>query len=170
MTYPSVTVQQALDTFRDIQNVLIFTLLFFFLRKKNISNSECLIVHTVWLYPFFYKILISSVQSLSHVRLFVNSWTAAHQAPCPSPTPRVCSKSCSLSRWCHPAISSSVFPFSLCLQSFPESRSFPMSQFFTSGGQSIGVSASASVLPKNILHHNWIDYTIHSTKFNSPAI
>ena len=69
--------------------------------------------------------------------------------PCSSPTPRTCSNSCPLSRWNHPTISSSVVPFS-CLQSFPTSGSFPMSQFFTSGGQSIGASASASVLPMNI--------------------
>ena len=69
---------------------------------------------------------------------------------CPSPTPRACSNSCSLSRWCHANISSSAIPFSSCLQSFPASGSFRMSQFFTSGSQSIGVSASASVLPKNI--------------------
>ena len=68
---------------------------------------------------------------------------------CPSPTPRACSNSCPLSRWCHPTTSSSVIPFSY-LQSFPESRSFQMSQFFTWGGQTIGVSASASVLPMNI--------------------
>ena len=70
--------------------------------------------------------------------------------PCPSPTPRACSSSCPLSQWCHPAISSSVVPFSSCLQSFPASGSFPMSLFFASGGQSIGMSASASVLPINI--------------------
>ena len=70
--------------------------------------------------------------------------------PCPSPTPRIYSNSCSLSRWCHPTISSSVVPFSTCLQSFPASGSFQMSQLFTSGGQSIGVSASTSVLPMNI--------------------
>jgi len=70
--------------------------------------------------------------------------------PCPSPTPTVYSNSCQLSRWCHPTISSSVVPFSSHLQSFPASGSFQMSQFFTSGGQSIGVSASASVLPINI--------------------
>ena len=70
--------------------------------------------------------------------------------PCPSPTPGAYSNSCPLSQWCHPTISSSVVPFSSCLQSFPASRSFPMSQFFPSGGQSIGVSASASVLPMNI--------------------
>ena len=69
--------------------------------------------------------------------------------PCPSSTPRVHPNPCPLSRWCHPTISSSVIPFS-CPQSFPASGSFPMSQFFASGGQSIGVSASASVLPMNI--------------------
>ena len=71
--------------------------------------------------------------------------------PCPLPTPRVYPNSCPWSRWCHPTISSSVISFSSCLQSFPELKSFPMSQFFTSGGQSIGASASAaSVLPMNI--------------------
>ena len=69
--------------------------------------------------------------------------------PSPSPTPRVYSNSCPLSRWCHPAISSSVIPFSSCPQSLPASGSFPMSQLFASGGRSIGVSASASVLPMN---------------------
>ena len=67
--------------------------------------------------------------------------------PCPSPTPGVYSNSCPLSQWCHPAISSSVVPFSSCPQSFPASGSFQMNQLFTSGGQSIGVSASTSVLP-----------------------
>ena len=70
--------------------------------------------------------------------------------PCLSPPPGACSNSCLSSRWCHPTISSSVVPFSSCLQSFPAPGSFQMSQFFTSGGQSIGVSASASVLPMNI--------------------
>ena len=69
--------------------------------------------------------------------------------PCPLPTPRVYSNSCPLSRWCHPTISS-VVPFSSCRQSFPASGSSQMSQFLASGGQSIGVSASTSVLPKNI--------------------
>ena len=69
--------------------------------------------------------------------------------PCPSPSPGVRSNSRPLSRWCHPAISSSVVPLSSCPQSLPASESFPMSQFFTWGGQSIGVSALASFLPKN---------------------
>ena len=72
--------------------------------------------------------------------------------PCPSPSPRACSNPCPLSRWCYLIISSSVVPFSFCLQSFPESGSLPVSQLFTSGGQS-GVSSSASVLPTNI--HGW---------------
>ena len=74
-----------------------------------------------------------------------------HTRPsCSSPTPRACSNSHPLSRWCHPTISSSVVPFSSCLQSFPASGSFPVSQFFTSVGKSIGVSATASVLLMNI--------------------
>ena len=70
--------------------------------------------------------------------------------PCPSPTPQAYSNSCPSHQWCHPTISSSVVPFSSRLQSFPESGSFPGSQFFISGGQRIPVSASASVLPLNI--------------------
>ena len=69
--------------------------------------------------------------------------------PCPSPTPRVYSNSCPLSQWCHPAISSFVIPFSSRLQSFPASESFQMSHFFSSGGQNIGVSVSASVSPSS---------------------
>ena len=69
--------------------------------------------------------------------------------PCPSPTPSVHSNSCPSSRWCHPAISSSVVPFSSCLQPLPASGSFPVSQLFTSGGQSTGVAALTSVLPMN---------------------
>ena len=71
-------------------------------------------------------------------------------SPCPSQTPGVYSNSCPSSQWCHPAISSSVVPFSSCPQSLPTSGSFPLSQLFAWGGQSIGVSASASVLPMNI--------------------
>ena len=70
--------------------------------------------------------------------------------PCPSPSPRACSSSCPLNQWCHPTISSSVISFSSCPQSFPASGFFPMRQLFASGGQSIGASASASVLPMNI--------------------
>ena len=88
----------------------------------------------------------SFVQLLSHVQLFM---TAACQASLSTPTPRAYSNPYPLSQWCHTTISSSVISFSSCLQSFPASGSFPMSQFFASGGQNIGVSASASVLPKN---------------------
>ena len=90
---------------------------------------------------FSCSVLSNSLQphGLQHTRL-----------PCPSPTPRTCSNSCPSSQWSHPTILSSVVPFSSCLQSFPASESFPVSQFFTSGGQSLGVSASASVLPMNI--------------------
>ena len=90
---------------------------------------------------FSHSVMSNSLRphGLQHARL-----------PCSSTTPRAYSNSCPLSRWCHPTISSSVIPFSSYLQSFPASGSFPMNQFFASGGQSIGVSASASVLPMNI--------------------
>ena len=92
-----------------------------------------------WWLLFTCSVVSNSLQphGLQHARL-----------PCPSLSPRVCSNSSS--RWCHPTISSSVVPFSSRLHSFPASGSFLMSQFFTSGGQRIGVSASASVLPMNI--------------------
>ena len=86
-------------------------------------------------------------------------WLQHTKLPCPSPTPRAYSNSCLSSRWCHPITSSSVIPFSSCLQSFPASGSFPVSQFFASGGQSIGVSASASVLPMNIQDWFPLDWT-----------
>ena len=128
---------------------------------------------------FSLSVQFSSVQSLSRVQLFATPWIAAcnvaivhHQLPeftqthahrvgdaiqpssmqccnCPSPTPRVYSNSCPSSWWCHPAISSSVIPFSSCPQSLPASGSFQMSQLFAWRGQSTGVSALASVLPVN---------------------
>ena len=79
--------------------------------------------------------------------------------PCPSPTPGVHSNSCPLSRWCHPAISFPGVPFSFCPQSLPASESFPMSQLFASGGQSIRVSASASVLPVNTQDWSLLGWT-----------
>ena len=90
----------------------------------------------------------SSLTAMSHSLWPHGLLHARH--PCPTPTPGACSNSCPLSRWCHPTISSSVIPFSSHLQYFPALGSCPMSQFLTSGGQSIGVSASASVLPMNI--------------------
>ena len=79
--------------------------------------------------------------------------------PCPSPTPRVHPNSCPLSWWCHPAISSSVVPFSSCLQSLPASEYFPMSQLFTWGGQNIGVSVLSSFLPKNTQDWSPLEWT-----------
>ena len=94
-------------------------------------------------------LIFSSVQLLNRVQLCVIPRTAHASPPCPSPNPGACSKSCPSSRWCHPTISSSVIPFSSCPQPFPASGSFQMSQLCASGGQSIGVSASASVLLMN---------------------
>ena len=84
--------------------------------------------------------------------------------PCPSPTPRVQSNSCPSGRWCHPAISSSVVPFSSCPQSLRASESFPMSQIFAWGGPSIGVSAVASFLPKNT--QGWSPLECHKTQYH----
>ena len=93
-------------------------------------------------------LLIAFVVSLSVMSDSLRPCSLQHaRLPCPSLSPRVCSKSCPLSWWCYVTILSSVFPFSSCPQSFPASGSFPMSRLFTSGGQSIGASASASVLP-----------------------
>ena len=104
---------------------------------------------------FFFNWSIVNLSSIqfSHSVMPDSLWPCGLQhtrLPCPSPTPRACSNSCPCSRWCHPTISSSAVPFSSRLQSFLASESFPVSQFFVSGGQSIGVSASASALPMNI--------------------
>ena len=114
----------------------------------------------IWItYQFSLSVTSNSSQphGLQHTRL-----------PCPSPTPWACSNSCVWSRWCHPTISSSFVPFSSCPQSFPASGSFPVSQLFKSGGQSTGVSASASVLPLNIqgwfpLGLTWFDLAVQGT-------
>ena len=101
------------------------------------SKTLCLLMYSV---QFSRSVVSDSLQphELQHAR-----------PPCPSPIPRVHSNSCASSRWCHPAISSSVIPFSSYPQSFPASGSFPTSQLFASGGQSIRVSASTSALPTN---------------------
>ena len=106
---------------------------------KPISDSKAILLVTP--IQFSQSVMSNSLRShgLQHAR-----------PPWPSPTPRVYSNSCPSSRWCHPTISSSVVPFSSCLQSFPASGCFLMSQFLASGGQSIGVPTSASVLPMNI--------------------
>ena len=117
----------------------------------------------VTLHIYFLKLIISSVfemvvvLSLSRVWPFVTPCNVACQAYLSFTISW--SSSCPLSQWCHPTISSSVVPFFSRLQSFPPSESFPVSQFFTSGGQSIGASASASVLPMNI----WVDFLLGLT-------
>ena len=103
---------------------------------------------TIWATRETHVLQFSSVQSLSHVWLWPHALQHARPPYKPLP-PRVYPNSCPLSRWCHPTISSSVIPFSSHLQSFPASGSFLMSQLFAWGGQSVGVSASASVLPMN---------------------
>ena len=99
---------------------------------------------------FLISVMLRSVHLLSLVQLFATPWTVAHQASLSITNSQSCSNSCPLSWWCHPTISSFVVPFSSCPHSYPAARSFPMNQFFTSDGQSIGASASASVLPVNI--------------------
>ena len=99
---------------------------------------------------FSFSVQFSSVQLLNRVWLFGTPWTAAWQASLSIPPPGACSNSCPSSQWCHPTIPSSVVPFSSCLQSCQASGSFPISQLFTSAGQSVGASTWASVLPMNI--------------------
>ena len=127
------------------------------LRKKCSSGDRVTVVLVIRLPCKHSPIQFSSVQSLSCVWLFA---TSQHSRPlCQSPTPGVHLNSCPSSRWCHPAISSSVVPFSSCPQSLPASRSFPMTQLFAWGSQSIGVSASASVLPMNTQDWSPLEWT-----------
>ena len=108
-----------------------------------------------------YFCFITSVQ-FSHWVVSDSLWPHESQhtrPPCPSPIPGVYPNSCPSSRWCHPAISSSVAPFSSCPQSLPASKSFPMSQLFAWSGQSTGVSALASFLPKNIQDWSPLEWT-----------
>ena len=112
-----------------------------FQKKKNLVLLYWL-YQSLWLCSFQFNCSVMSNALQPHGPQHT-------RPPCPSPTPRVYSKSCPLSRWCHPTISFSVVCFSSCLQSFPASGSFQKSQLFISGGQSFGVSASAPVLPVN---------------------
>ena len=110
-------------------------------------------INTVVIRLLILRMIDDDLHQFSHSVVSNSLWPHGLQhtwPPCPSPTTRVYSNSCPLSRWCHPTLSSSVVPFSSCPQSFPASGSFQMSQLFTSGGQRTGVSASASVLPMNI--------------------
>ena len=118
-------------------------------RNTNQSHMRFYFTHTLLL---FSQLVVSDslrLYGLQHARL-----------PCPSPSPGLCSNLCPLSQWCHLTISFSVTPFSSCLRSFPASGSFPMSWVFASGGQSVGVSASASVLPMNI--QDWLPLVLTS--------
>ena len=132
------------------------------MNTKKIRQFEFILLSDVtkiyYLFDFYFPVLKNRNNFLSPSGQFSRSVMSdslrSHEPqharpPCPSPTPRVYSNSCSLSQWCHLTISSSVVPFSSCLQSFPTSGSFQMSQLFVSGGQNIGVSASISVLPMN---------------------
>ena len=112
-------------------------------------------------YPLYSKFAksVQLVQSFSRVRLFVTPWITARQASLSITNSRVHSNSRLSGRWCHPAISSSVVPFSSCPQSLPASESFPMSQLFVRGGQSPAVSASASFLPKNTQDWSPLEWT-----------
>ena len=117
--------------------------------------SQCISKHHVvcfkYIYICIYNVFVNyTLVQFSSVTQSGPNGLQHTRPPCPSPTPRACSDSCPSSQWCHRTISFSVVPFSSCLQSFPASGSFPMNQFFPSGGQSIRVPASASVLPMNI--------------------
>ena len=114
---------------------------------RVLSSIPCAVQHVLSSYPFCLSVQFSHAVGADSLRPHGLQHT---RLPCLSPTPRACPYSCALSQWCHPTVSSSVAPFSSCLQSFPASGSFPMSQFLASGGQNIGASASASVLPMNI--------------------
>ena len=112
-------------------------------------------MHYIYRALYFYYCYV--LVQFSHSVMSNCLWLQHARPPCPSPTPRACSNSCPLSRWCHRAISSSVIPFSR-LHSFPASGSFPMNQFFTLDGQSTGVSASVSVFPGLISFSiDWLD-------------
>ena len=134
---------------------IIFWILHWFPRRRGLMRATVSGVCLQTVTPVQHssvKIWIShpsKVKSLSHFWLFVTPRTAAHQVSLSITSSRVYPNSCASSWWCHPATSSSVVPFSSCLQSFPASGSFQVSQLFPSDGQRIGVSASESVLPMN---------------------
>ena len=129
---------------------MITLYLYINLRKTDIYIIVNLLTHQFSSVQFSHSVVSNSLQhhELQHARL-----------PCPSPTPGVHANSCPSSWWCHPAISSSIVPFSSCPQSLPDSESFPMSQLFAWGGQSTGVSALASVLPKNTQNWSPLEWT-----------
>ena len=123
-----------------------------------------------------FRTVISDVQSsVQFSHSVVSDYSQPHESqharpPCPSPTPRVHSNPFPLSRWCHPAISSSVIPFSSCPQSLPASGYFPISKLFAWGGQSIGVSALASVLPVNTQDWSPLEWTVRILQSTSQQL
>ena len=130
----------------------MFTLAIITFHCEILSNSVHCSVYEFFPYTYlFHSFSLVQFSSVIQLCLTLPPHEPQHaRPPCPSPTPGIYPNSCPLSWWCRQTISSSVIPFSSCPQSFPASGSFPMRQLFASGGQSIGVSASASVLPMNI--------------------
>ena len=145
-------------------------------RPTSISVCVCVCMHvciySIWEVTLSIWVKISSIQLLSRVWLFVTPWITAHQASLSINNSWSSPNSCPSSRWCHPAISSSVVPFSSCPQSFPAAESFPMGQLFTWGSQSIGVSASTSDLPMNTQDWpplEWTGWTARDSQESSPT-
>ena len=128
-----------------------------YLLKENLGGKHVLVLYQI-------RIHVLKVSPIQFSRSVMSSSLRPHESqharpPCPSPTPRVHSNSCPSSHWCHPAISSSVVPFSSCAQSLPASGSFAVSQLFAWGGQSIRVAALASVLPMNTQDWSPLEWT-----------
>ena len=131
--------------------------------SKTQSQMDLHFLSHLWRY-LWYTLHNNSFSSVQFSHSVVSNSLRPHELqharpPCPSPTPRVHLNSCPSSQWCHPAISSSVVPFSSCPQSLPASESFPMSQLFAWGSHSTGVSALASVLPKNTQDWSPLEWT-----------
>ena len=144
-----------------VKKMCFFPSAFIHIKKRLIfcPKNPNIIIHQVNYTVLLDRVQFSSVQSLSRVQLFATHESQHARPPCPSPTPGVHSSSCPLTRWGHPAISSSVVPFSSCPQSLPASESFPMSQLFAWGGQSTGVSSLASILPMNTQGWSPLEWT-----------
>ena len=137
-------------------NLVVTVLKFFAKLKKKKSLFNCHFLCSFSLFQWVHSVQFSCSVMFDSLRPHKSQQT---RPPCPSPAPRVHSDSCPSNQWCHPAISSSVIPFSSCLQSLPASESFPMSQLFPWGGQSTGLSASASFLPKNTQDWSPLEWT-----------
>ena len=145
MSLHSTTIDYETDYLSKHENTRIFSKVFFYIHY--------VLYYNVCNYPMLYQNLISKFSSVQCSHSVMSDSLRPHESqharpPCPSPTPGGPSDSRPSSQWCHPAISSSVVPFSSCPQSLPSSESFPMSQLFAWGGHSTGVSALVSFLPK----------------------